>query len=374
MHPPVDATSLPQGAVRMLDPKGPPPMRQMAARGVAPGLKPHEALTVVALLSEMEGDPVAEIARATLKALPGPLVAGALVLDVPAGVLALLAPMYAHNAAVMERILALPHVPTSAVAEAAGLANEAVAELIATNEERLLADTTIIERLYMNRATRMSTADRILELAVRNGKELPGIPAFKEAAAAIAGQLIAEPTPELSYDDNLFIETDQVARELAIDLEKENTHVVDEDTGEEILVTKLKPVEAKLHEMSVSQKIRRAMLGTPSERMILVRDSNRLVAAAAVKSPMIQENEVVRISASRSVSDDVLANIARSREWTRSYQIKFNLIQNPRTPFNFVAKLIPHLRESDLKAVSKSKNVTGAVATAARQQLQRKGK
>jgi hypothetical protein len=106
--------------------------------------------------------------------------------------------------------------------------------------------------------------------------------------------------------------------------------------------------------------------------MILVRDSNRLVAAAAVKSPGIQENEVVRIASSRNVSEDVLRIIALSREWTRSHQIKLNLVSNPRTPFAFASKLVLHLREHELKALAKSKNVTGAVATAAKQQLSRR--
>ena len=58
----------------------------------------------------------------------------------------------------------------------------------------------------------------------------------------------------------------------------------------------------------------------------------------------------------------MLRIIAMDREWTRSHQIKLNLVQNPRTPFAFAAKLITHLREHELKALAKSKNVTGAVA------------
>jgi hypothetical protein len=124
--------------------------------------------------------------------------------------------------------------------------------------------------------------------------------------------------------------------------------------------------------MTVSQRIRRAMLGNATERLLLVRDANRLVAQAAVKSPGLQENEVVRISASRNISEDVLRVIAMDREWTRSHQIKVNLVQNPRTPFAFAAKLLPHLREHELKGLAKSKNVSGAVAQAARQQLSRR--
>jgi hypothetical protein len=106
--------------------------------------------------------------------------------------------------------------------------------------------------------------------------------------------------------------------------------------------------------------------------LILVRDSNRLVSSAAIKSPSIQEDEVVRISSSRTVSDDVLRIIAMDKEWTRSHQIKLNLVQNPRTPFVFSAKLITYLRESELKQLARSKNVSGAIAQAARQQLNRR--
>ncbi len=347
-------------------------MRQMAARGVAPGVKPGEALTVLALLAESTDEGLATTARATLEKLPAPLLNGALAGDLPPGVLALLATRYARNAVVMEKLLAHSAMPPEAVADAAAVADETVAELIATNEQRLLAHPAIVEKLYMNKATRMSTADRILELAVRNGIELKGIPAYKEAATAIGMELIAEPSPEPTPDDVLFHETDAAAQQAPVDPAHEDTHRVDEQTGDEVVDDKFLPLHARLGAMTVSQKIRRAMLGTAAERLLLVRDTNRLVATSAIKSPMIQENEVTRIAASRNVSEDVLRTIAMDREWTRSHQIKLNLVQNPRTPFAFAAKLIVHLREHELKALAKSKNVAGAVVQAARQQLSRR--
>ncbi len=374
MHPPIDLSTLSVAVARVLDLKAPAALRTMAARGVAPGLKPHDALTVVALMAQDDADPLVEVARATLDAIPERLLDAALVADLPAGVLAVVAPKFAKNTAVMLKILALPQLETSTVAALAARASEAVAELIAINEERMLADSTIIEQLYLNKATRMSTCDRIIEFAVRSGKELTGIAAFHEVAAAIAGELIAEPSDEPGFDDVLFVEAEAIATEVEAGVSNDETHVIDEETGEEKLVEKLKPVKLKLTDMNVSQKVRRAMLGTPSERAILVRDNNKIVAAAAIKSPMIQENEVVRIAGSRNVSEDVLSVIVRSREWMRTYQVKLNLVQNPRVPFTQVAKLIPLLRESDLKTLAGSKNVSGAVSLAARQHLQRKTK
>jgi hypothetical protein len=357
----------------MIDPASPAAMRQMAAKGVAPGLKPAEALTVVALLSEGADGDIAAVARATLGKLPEPLVNGALAGDLAAGVLALIAPMYARNASIIYRILAHASITPETVAAVAAVASEEVAELVATNEQRLLAHPVIIEKLYMNKATRMSTADRILELAVRNKVELSGIPAYKEAAIAIGQELIAEPSEEPTPDDLLFVETGIVADKIVLDPAREDTHRVDDEKGEEVLDDKFLPLYAQLAKMTISQKIRRAMLGNAAERLLLVRDSNRLVAQAAIKSPSIQENEVVRISASRAVSEDVLRAIALDREWTRSHQVKVNLVSNPRTPFAFASRLIGHLRESELKGLAKSKNVSGAVAKAAKQQLERKG-
>jgi hypothetical protein len=212
----------------------------------------------------------------------------------------------------------------------------------------------------------------VLELAVRNGIELHGIPAYKEAAAAIGQELIAEASPEPTPDDILFRQTDEAAQKATVDASVEDTHRLDEETGEETVDDKFLPLHARLAQMTISQKIRRAMLGTASERLLLVRDTNRLVAQAAVKSPSMQENEIVRISASRAVSEDVLRIIALDREWTRSHQIKLNLVQNPRTPFAFASKLIQHLREHELKALAKSKNVAGSVVQAAKQQLSRR--
>jgi len=372
MDPAVEIDKLAPAARKILDSASPAPMRQMAAKGLLPGLKPGEALTVIALLSESADEALAATAKATLEKLPLPLLTGALAGDVPPGVLALLAPRYARNVAVAEKLLMHPAILPATVADMAALADERVAEIVATNEQRLLANPSIIEKLYMNKSTRMSTADRILELAVRNSIELKGIPAYKEAAIAIGMELIAEPSLEPTPDDILFQETEAVARQAELDAQVEDTHRLDEETGNEVVDDKFLPLFAQHQKMTISQKIRRAMVGSAGDRLLLVRDANRLVSQAAIKSPSIQESEIVRISASRSVGEDVLRTIAKDREWTRSHQIKLNLVQNPRTPFAFAAKLIMHLREHELKALSRSKNVTGSVSTAAKQQLSRR--
>jgi hypothetical protein len=363
-------TNLPPAAQKVLAPDAPAPLRQMAARGILPGAKPAELLTVVALLAEGSDGAIATLAQQTLAKLPPQILDAALAQPLTEHVVTRLCSVHAEDPSVVERLLRQPNVGLVALETLAERANEKVGELIATNEELMLRFPTVIEKLYMNKRVRMSTADRLIELAVRNGIEL-SIPAFKEAATAIRDELVVEPSEERSFDDELFLETEQLAQTTDIEEQSEDAFQVD-DEGEEQLREKFLPLHARISQMTVTQKIRRAMLGNSAERLLLVRDSNRLVSSAAVKSPLLKENEAAVISASRSVSDEVLRILANNREFTRNYQIKLNLVTNPRTPFTFVARLIPHLRETDLKSLAKSKNVTGSVATAVKQQLGRK--
>ena len=367
----VDVSALPVPAQKALGADAPAPLRTMAARGVLPGLKPGEIVIVVSVLASGTDATIAQTARATLAKLPAPILAGALTADLPGSVIEMLVDTRPREAELVLAVLKLPRVTTAALESLASSADEAIGEIIATNEELMLAHPTVIEKLYMNKLVRMSTADRLIELAVRNGIEL-GIPAFKEAAAAIMNELIPEPSPEPTFDDLHFKQVAELAAAVAI-AEGEDTHEVD-DEGQEQVKKKVLPLHAEIAACSVSEKIRRATLGTATERLLLGRDSNRLVAAAAAKSPGLKESEAVQISASRAVSDEVLRIIAMNRDMVRSYQVKMNLVQNPRTPFTFASRLVPHLRDSDLRSLSRSKNVSAAVAQIVQQQLARKQK
>ena len=362
----------------------------MAAKGLAPGLKPGETLAVICALS-LGTDTHAETARKTLANLPLPLLNGALAGDIQSGVLDVIGPVYAKDANLSEKILHHPSILPATVAAMAAVCTEFVAELIATNEELLLKHPAIIEKLYLNKNTRMSTADRILELAVRNDVDCPGIPAFDQAKRAIEGELIAEASQEPSFDDVQFNDAKKVAKDVVL-AEGEDTHALNPETGKEEVIEKAKPLHAIWADLRPPSKIRLLTLaniktydddGTETGelhfdmkalRMIGVRDANPLVAVAALKAPGMSDSEVVRISAMRNVSEDVLREIANSKEWTRVYHVKMNLVANPRTPFGFSSKFVMHLRDNDLKTVSKSKDVPGAVQTAAKQQLSRKGK
>lgn len=369
---PIDLPSLSGPAQKMAAAAAPLKLQEMAAKGVAPGIKPGEMVALLVVFAASERPTVKEAAEKTLAALPEPLLAGALGSDLPAAAIDVLAQTYATRIDVLDRLLSMPRTAPETVEKLARSGSEEVTELVAVNEDRLLKHPQIIELLYLNKRTRMSTADRLIDLAVRNGITLSGIAAFKEAALAIQDELIPMATPELSPDDLLFQETSELAEELQKEsADEEDTHV-ETDEGVEVLKDKFLPLYQRIANMTVSQKIRRAMLGSKEERMLLVRDTNRLVAAAVVRSPMMQENEAALISRNRNVSEDVLRILGTTPEWSKSYSVKKNLVENAKTPIMISQKLVPHLREYDLKQLAKSKNITGAVKEAARRHLDRR--
>jgi hypothetical protein len=285
--------------------------------------------------------------------------------DFPAAVLDDFVSRAAGNRSYVERVVRHPNTAGETIARLARDADEALAEMISQNEQRLIACPEIIEALYLNPATRMSTSDRIVEFAARNGLKVH-IPGYEQIVAALKDQLIPAPTAEPLPSDRVFATAIEEAREFGLD------DVEEDENGELVVKERARKVEKRIEDMSVTEKIRTAMLGNGMQRTLLIRSTNRLVAAAVLDSPKIGDDEVVKIAASRNVSDDILRRIAGRGAWMRLYEVKLNLVSNPKTPVGESMKLIVHLRESDLKKVAASKNVGAAVRSAANNHLKKR--
>ena len=94
-----------------------------------------------------------------------------------------------------------------------------------------------------------------------------------------------------------------------------------------------------------------------------MRDTNRMVALAAITSPAITEQEVITAAQSRTVHADVVAHIARDKKnnWIRNYQVRNALVSNPKTPLPDAMRLLPLLNPRDIKMLAKSKNIPAGV-------------
>lgn len=164
-----------------------------------------------------------------------------------------------------------------------------------------------------------------------------------------------------SQDDGLFSEFD-------MSMEARRKKVEEEQAAEEENL----PLEMQIGNMPISHKIRLATIGNAHHRAVLLLDSNKMVAMAAIKSPAITDQEVVRCSQSRAVATDVLRHIATSRDWTKNYFVKVNLINNPKTPLDAAMRFLTHLQKHDLKGLSSNKNVPNALRTSAKNMLKKK--
>ncbi len=375
---PIDITSLSSPAQKLVAADAPPKLQELAAKGVAPGLKPAEVVAVVVVLSRSDRAAVHDTAVSTIKNLPAPILQGALTTDLEPAIIHALGQAYIDRLEVIEKLVVMPRVAMDTIELLARVGTEIITEIVATNETRLLEHPRIIELLYMNAATRMSTADRIVDLARRNGLELSGIPTFREAAQALEGELIFEPSAEPTLDDLVYVEAVAIAEEISAEAaatkgaEPEDTHVELVDGAEEVVKERFVPLYKRVADMSISQKVRRATLGTKEERLLLVRERNRLVCTAVARSPMLQEDEVDLITKNRNMSEDVLKIIGTCGEWLRSYSIKKNLAENPKTPPLMAMRFALGLRESDMRNFIKNKNVSPSVRDAVRKHLQKR--
>ncbi len=126
--------------------------------------------------------------------------------------------------------------------------------------------------------------------------------------------------------------------------------------------------------MTVAEKIKLALTGGKEAREVLIKDSNKMVSMSVLKNPRITEDEVIKLTASKSTPDELLREVARNKEWLKNYRIKYNMVTNPKTPLHLSMRLMSHLFEKDLQKLAKSKNIPSALAVAARKVLEGKQK
>lgn len=365
---PLPRDELPEKIRRFGDPSAPTAAKAMAAKG----LLPVRGDDLVTLLVQLGADPdplVASTAAETLRGVPEGVLEAACRAPLHPSILDGLAEHVQDRPALLGELAQNRGTPDETLIRIARTADELTCERIATDQQRLLAVPAIIEALYKNRNTRMSTVDRLVELAARNGVELVGVHTFQAHVEAIRGELIVD-EPQ---DEPLPVDLDfQSALSHDGDDEPIETDAVD---GTENVKDSHKPLAQLLAEMSVPNKLRMCLIGSAAARAILVRDTNRSVAMAAITSPAMSEAEAARIAMSRQVGEDVLRQIAKRREWLGNYEVKRALMFNPKTPVGISMRFLSHLRLHDLRALARSKNVQASLRTAANRWLsQRDGK
>ncbi len=344
---------------RILEGGAPTQIRSAAARGALP--LPRTALVrLYVALREDEEEQIRTEAEKSLAGLEHEVVLEVLEdSECAPEVLKHFAARAAKDEAMAERIAFHRSTPVAALAALASGGKANVIELVLTNQEKLLAEPDLLSLLSLNPALRSDQRGRILELLDR---------AMQAAAARGSDQPAEGQEPDAEVSEALR----EAARVLELDIGE--LYAASEILGAEELEqtddTMLRSAFRRIVQLNVAQKAILAMRGGREERMILVRDTNKLVALGVLRNPRLMEADVEAIARLRSVSDEVLRNIGQNRAWAKSYAVANALINNPRTPQAISTNFVPRLQNQDLKKLTANREVPELVRRMAKRTIE----
>jgi hypothetical protein len=124
--------------------------------------------------------------------------------------------------------------------------------------------------------------------------------------------------------------------------------------------------ENQIRGLPLAVRVKLAFGASKALRNILLRDSNPQVAVTALQRSAFSDREIEQLCQSRTVSEEVLTEIARHREWLGKYRVMLTLVKNPRTPLNIAIPLLPRVAQRDLKMLSVDRNVADSVRSRAK--------
>jgi hypothetical protein len=361
---PLPLDVLPRPLHKHADPKAPTPLRLMGAKGLVPAAAPADLVTLLYVLSFDSDEAVRTAAARTAEALPEKMCGVALRSDELRGeAVDWMADRLVGRDGALELILLNPATPDATVARLAPVVSQPLAEIVRQNELRLLRHDEIIRQLCRNPNALASTVDAACEFCVRNGLTLLDVPQLVAAHLRVHG---VDPSakPEEDTAEKLMA---AYAAELAADAAAAAPHA---ETPEE--AARNLTIAQRVMRMSVSEKIKLATLGNKEARTLLLRDSNKLVAMAAVTSPRVTDGEILTLSNSRTVNADVLRHIYTTREYLKVYAIKISLVKNPKVPLPSALKLLQTLQEKDIRELARDRNVPHTIQAQAKGWIMKK--
>lgn len=121
----------------------------------------------------------------------------------------------------------------------------------------------------------------------------------------------------------------------------------------------------RIGRMTAAEKIKTALTGNQEERLLLIRDSNKVVSRAVLQSPKLTDQEIENVASMKSVTEEVLRLVATSRKFMKSYNVVRALINNPRLPIDLGLHMLNRLNERDLKGLMLNKNIAEVVRSMA---------
>jgi hypothetical protein len=207
---------------------------------------------------------------------------------------------------------------------------------------RFLATTTTVTALEFAASHLAAQRQDVVEALLEN----PLLPEETQAALLPSLETLTEQLPP-----ELLVDSPSATAPLEAENPEQAAPV---DERKETLIQ-------KIGRMNSVQKIKLALTGNQESRVILIRDSNKVVSRTVLQSPKLSDGEIENYASMKSVSEEILRLISRNRAFRKNYNVVRALLNNPRTPIDVALPLIPRMNEKDLKGLGINKNISDVI-------------
>ena len=347
-------------------------VRQSAARGVLP--VGHEELLAILIYLQNDAEPeVCQNARNTLQdefsesllktILESP--------TAPAEILEYYGNFPFRSEALLEVVIQNKVTPDSTIAAIAEQVDAGLIDLILVNLMRLLRSPFILEALERNSHATPDITRRLGEIREEFFEKRNNfIPIHRTRAEekALKAQMDQEEDSEKRTDSFTYsgeIREGEDVASLTLESLADDGYVSFEEMPED---EKLSTIQ-KIARMTVAERVQTALKGSREERIILIRDSNRIVSSSVLECPKLTDSEVEAIALMKNVSEEILRLVGTRREFAKSYSVIHNLVRNSRTPVATSLGMLNRILTNDLRKLSRNRNVPEVIRKAAQRQV-----
>ena len=325
---------------------------QTIAAGFLP-LPQEDLVAVLAFLAVGNDAEIARAARVSLEEMPSRVLAGFASNDAAPPLHLKFLAHATDDPAVLEALIRNRSLPDEVVVQLANVADPVLQEVIVINQARILRAPLILDALLSNPILSPEARRRAIETREE----------FFEKQARVQAPPEDEEAIDLSLSDDAIVDLLEKAPDN--DAPATLPPIPVEDPAQV-------SVFVKILRMSTKEKVQLAYRCGKTERMLLVRDRNKLICSAVMRNPRMTETEVEGIATLRNVDEEVLRIIGTTRQWTAKNPILNALVHNPKAPVGVVLPLINRLTLRDLKGLKDDRGVSEVVRSMARKLFNQK--
>ncbi len=250
------------------------------------------------------------------------------------------------NQAIITRVILNQALPCEFLLKIASHGDANMLEALLDNQIKLIAYPEILDEIEKN-----SQATNFIKGKIKEFREFY----LTVEAEEIPADKILEEVREI------IIQEQEAAKEAA----KEGAQKGEDEEGGplefEKVEQKAQTVLQEINKMNIAERVKLALSGSKTQRMILIKDANKMVAMAVLESPKIGIDEVLLLARDRSVAGEIITRVSQRRDWTKNYNVILELVQNPKTPIKDALSFVKQLHTRDLQLLSRDKNVNPTV-------------